>query len=116
MKLRIKRVYAPPTAADGRRILVERLWPRGLTKEKAAVDLWLKEIAPSTALRQWFGHDPQRWEEFQRRYLDELKRNPEPVALLAQALRKGPATLVYGARDEVHNAAVVLQNNSALFR
>jgi uncharacterized protein YeaO (DUF488 family) len=116
MKIRIKRVYEQPDKHDGRRILVDRLWPRGLTKEKASVDLWLKDIAPSTALRKWFGHDPDKWEAFKERYLAELKTNREPIRLLKQELDKGDVTLVYGAKDKEHNEAVVIQENSALFR
>jgi uncharacterized protein YeaO (DUF488 family) len=115
-RFRIKRVYELPDKHDGRRILVDRLWPRGLTKEKASIDLWLKEIAPSTELRKWFDHDPGRWEEFKERYLDELKGNSEPIRLLKQELDKGIVTLVYGAKDEEHNQAVVIQENSWLFR
>ena len=89
--------------------MVERLWPRGLKKEEVAADLWLKEVAPSPELRQWFGHDPARWEEFRRRYLEELKKNPEPVELLKQRSREGAVTLIYASHDEVHNGAVVLQ-------
>ncbi len=103
-----KRVYEPPAADDGMRILVDRLWPRGLSKEAAALTLWLKEIAPSTDLRKWFGHDPTRWLEFQRRYYVELNSNPAAVERLRDLLRKGPATLLYAARDEEHNDAVVL--------
>jgi uncharacterized protein YeaO (DUF488 family) len=113
---RIKRVYEPPDKHDGRRILVDRLWPRGLTKEKAGIDLWLKDIAPSTELRKWFGHNPDRWEEFKERYLAELKDNSEQIQLLKQELDKGSVTLVYGAKDEEHNQAVVIQENSRLFR
>ena len=116
MDIKIKRVYEPPDKDDGRRILVDRLWPRGLTKEKASVDLWLKDIAPSTALRKWFGHDPSKWEEFKKRYLTELKDNGEPVRLLKQEMEKGVVTLVYGAKDEEHNEARVLQENSVFFR
>ena len=115
-RFRIKRVYELPDRHDGRRILVDRLWPRGLTKEKASIDLWLKDIAPSTELRKWFDHDPERWEEFKERYLDELKGNSEQIQLLKQELDKGIVTLVYGARDEEHNQAVVIQENSWLFR
>jgi uncharacterized protein YeaO (DUF488 family) len=107
--IRIKRVYEEPEIEDGTRILVDRLWPRGLTKEKARVDLWLKDVAPSTELRKWFAHDPARWAEFRSRYLDELKRNKEPVSLLRQHAAKGTVTLVYGAKDQQHNEAVVLQ-------
>ena len=108
MKPALKRVYEPPSETDGTRILIDRLWPRGLSKDKAHVDLWLKAIAPSTELRQWFGHDPDRWAEFQSRYRAELEANPDAVAELISALRRGPATLVYGARDETRNDAVVL--------
>lgn len=110
MNIRIKRVYEPPDKEDGFRILVDRLWPRGLTKEKASVDLWLKEIAPSTELRKWFGHDPKKWEEFKKRYLHELKENNEPVSLLKEQMKKGVVTLIYGAKDEVHNEALVILN------
>jgi uncharacterized protein YeaO (DUF488 family) len=107
--VKIKRVYEKPSKQDGKRILVDRLWPRGLTKEKASVDLWLKEIAPSTVLRKWFGHEPDKWKEFQKRYQDELKNNKEQVSLLKEQVKKGPVTLVYGAKDEEHNEAVVLK-------
>lgn len=109
MTVTIKRVYEAPSAHDGTRVLVDRLWPRGLTKAKAAVDLWLKEIAPTTELRKWFGHDPDKWAEFTRRYRAELTANTEQVALLRSAMKKGKVTLVYGAKDEKHNDAVVLQ-------
>jgi len=109
MKAHIKRVYDSPEKSDGTRILVDRLWPRGLSKAKARVDLWLKDIAPSTELRKWFGHDPGKWAEFEKRYRAELEGNGEPVALLKSATKKGPVTLVYGAKDEAHNEAVVLQ-------
>jgi uncharacterized protein YeaO (DUF488 family) len=107
--IKLKRVYEAPSKADGTRILVDRLWPRGLSKEKAHVDLWLKEVAPSTELRKWFAHDPAKWAEFQARYHAELKQNPDQIALLKQAAAKGPATLLYGAKDEEHNEAIVLQ-------
>ncbi len=109
MNIRIKRVYERPDAEDGIRILVDRLWPRGLTKAKARVDLWLKEIAPSTELRKWFGHDPAKWADFKTRYHAELQANDEPVARLKAAIAQGPVTLLYGAKDEAHNEAVVLQ-------
>ena len=109
MKIGIKRVYEEANAKDGKRILVDRLWPRGLTKAKAKVDLWLKEIAPSPALRKWFGHEPSRWKEFKRRYSAELARNNEQVSLLEREISSGKVTLVYGAKDEQHNAAVVLK-------
>ena len=116
MAIKIKRVYAEPSDEDGKRILVDRLWPRGLSKEKAQVDLWLKEIAPSTQLRKWFDHDPSKWAEFKQRYLIELQANGEAVQALKEELKKGNVTLVYGAKDEEHNDAIVLQENSALFQ
>jgi uncharacterized protein YeaO (DUF488 family) len=103
----LKRAYEAASPEDGRRVLVDRLWPCGVSKEKAEVDLWLKEVAPSTALRQWFGHDPKRWDEFRRRYRAELDANDEAVEQLRDVIRKGRTTLVYGARDEAHNDAVV---------
>jgi uncharacterized protein YeaO (DUF488 family) len=109
MHINIKRVYDKPDKADGTRILVDRLWPRGLTKAKAKVDLWLKEIAPSTELRKWFGHESDKWAEFKKRYHAELKKNAEPVALLKEEIKKGAVTLVYGAKDKENNEAVVLQ-------
>ncbi|MFA4903093.1 MAG: DUF488 domain-containing protein [Desulfobaccales bacterium] len=107
--LTLKRAYAPPSPADGFRVLVERLWPRGLTKADAALDLWLKEIAPSPELRQWFAHDPTKWEEFCRRYWAELADRTDAVKLLKEKLRQGKVTLVYGSKDETHNAAVALK-------
>lgn len=109
MKINIKRVYEKPDKKDGMRILVDRLWPRGLTKEKAEVDLWLKEIAPSAELRKWFGHDPAKWEDFQKQYKQELKKNHEQVLLLKKQLKKGIVTLLYGAKDQEHNEALVLK-------
>ena len=108
-RVAIKRVYDEPSEADGSRILVDRLWPRGLTKAKAKVDVWLKEIAPSSELRKWFGHDVARWAEFQRLYLEELKTRGEPLAQLKQEAARGPVTLLFGARDVDHNEAVILQ-------
>lgn len=116
MDIEIKRVYEQPDKDDSRLILADRLWPRGLTREKASVDPWLKGIAPSTELRKWFGHDPSKWEEFKERYLSELKGNSEQIWLLKQEMEKGVVTLVYGVKDEEHNEAVVIQENSALFR
>lgn len=109
MKLHLKRVYEPRADSDGLRVLVDRLWPRGLTKEEAAVDLWLKEIAPSSELRKWFGHDPERWAEFRRRYRAELAGKGSEVATLRRQGGKGTVTLLYGAKDEAHNQAVVLK-------
>ncbi len=107
--IRLKRVYEPPTAADGVRVLVDRLWPRGFTKAAAAIDRWLRDIAPSAELRRWFAHRVERWPEFRRRYPAEVKQRPELVAELRAMARRGPITLVYAARDEEHNAAVVLR-------
>ena len=107
--IHLKRAYEEPSENDGLRVLVERLWPRGLTKERAAVDLWLKDVAPSPELRKWFGHDPARWEQFQERYRQELREKEDAVRLLKQKAKEGPVTLVYAARDEEHNGAVVLQ-------
>lgn len=109
LQIRLKRVYDPPAKADGPRILVERLWPRGMTKEAAAVDLWLKEIAPSPALRQWYAHDPAKWPEFQRRYLAELGANASAVEALRLLCAKGPVTFVYAAKDEARNSAAALK-------
>jgi uncharacterized protein YeaO (DUF488 family) len=109
MDIRIKRVYDEPAEQDGTRILVDRLWPRGLTKQRAKVDLWLKVIAPTTELRKWFAHDPSKWPDFQTRYLDELKQNGEHLAHLKEAAGQGTITLLYGAKDQDHNEAVVLQ-------
>lgn len=106
----IKRVYDAPDEDDGKRILVDRLWPRGMTKEKAQVDLWLKEIAPTTELRKWFEHDPEKWEAFKKRYIKELQENKEPVSILKDAVKRGKVTLLYGAKDEEHNEALVLKN------
>ena len=105
----MKRAYEEPEKSDGTRILIDRLWPRGLSKEKAKIDLWFKEIAPSTELRKWFGHDPDKWDEFRRRYKAELGMNKASVDELVGVLKRGRATLVYAARDEEHNDAVVLQ-------
>ncbi|HEU5004785.1 MAG TPA: DUF488 domain-containing protein [Candidatus Saccharimonadales bacterium] len=110
MKVNIKRVYEEPSAKDGKRILIDRLWPRGLTKEKAKVDLWLKDIAPSTGLREWFGHDPGKWPEFQKRYEQELKSNEAVVSQLRDELKTSPVTLVFSAKDELHNDAEVLKS------
>lgn len=107
--IRIKRVYDPPDKDDGTRVLVDRLWPRGLRKEDAALTLWLKEIAPSPELRMWFGHDPARWIEFDRRYRAELKKNDEAVGQLGELVKRGPVTLLYAAHDTAHNQAIVLE-------
>jgi uncharacterized protein YeaO (DUF488 family) len=107
--VKLKRAYESPAAEDGTRILVDRLWPRGLTKEKAALDQWMKDIAPSTELRKWFGHDPARWREFRRRYAGELRHKPDLLDHLRSLARLGPITLVYSAHDEKHNDAVLLR-------
>jgi uncharacterized protein YeaO (DUF488 family) len=108
MRIAIKRVYQEPDPTDGFRILVDRLWPRGLSKERAKVDLWLKEVAPSTDLRKWFQHDPAKWTEFQKRYKQELKAQGDQLNLIKEKLHQGPVTLLYGAKDEEHNEAAVL--------
>lgn len=109
MKLRIKRAYEPASPEDGARFLVDRLWPRGVRKETLLLTGWLKEVAPSDALRRWFGHAPERWEEFRRRYQQELKSHRSVLQPLRDALNRGPVTLVYSAHDEAHNQAVVLR-------
>ena len=108
--IRIKRVYEPPSRDDGTRVLIDRLWPRGLTKEKAAIDHWMKDIAPSAELRKWFGHEPARWEAFRCRYAREIRDHAEDLARLRSLARSRPITLIYSARDEVHNDAVVLRD------
>ena len=107
--VRIKRAYEAPSPHDGTRILVDRLWPRGVKKADAGISQWMKEIAPSNELRKWFGHDPERWEEFRRRYKAELAKKRELMAQLRELAREGPLTLVYSAHDEAHNQAVVLR-------
>lgn len=108
MEIRLKRAYEPPADEDGARLLVERLWPRGLTKEKARIDEWFKDVAPSPELRGWYGHDPDR-PGFRKRYLAELKRNPAAVERLRARLKEGPVTFVYAAKDERRNSAVLLK-------
>lgn len=107
--IKLKRAYEKPAREDGWRVLVERLWPRGLTKSEAKIDLWLKDVAPSTELRKWFGHDPAKWAQFRRRYQSELKQHRESIDMLEQKARERPVTLVYAARDQEHNGAVVLK-------
>jgi uncharacterized protein YeaO (DUF488 family) len=109
-RINVKRVYEPPSSEDGMRILVDRLWPRGLRKDEARIDLWLKEIAPSTALRKWFGHNPERWEEFRRRYREELRRNIPALAELRELTAKHNVTLIFSAHDLAHNNALVLRD------
>lgn len=109
MVIRLKRAYEPPESDDGFRVLVDRLWPRGVSKRAARIDLWLKEIAPSAALRQWFGHDPAKWNEFRARYFRELQKNGAAVEQLMTHARHGTVTLVYGAKDQEHNDAAALK-------
>jgi uncharacterized protein YeaO (DUF488 family) len=109
--LKLKRVYKKPSNEDGFRILVERLWPRGLTKDRAGVDLWLKEVAPSPELRKWYSHDPAKWEEFRRRYEKELENKKNEIDLLLDMCREGTVTLVYAAQDEEHNSALLLKQH-----
>lgn len=107
--VKLKRAYEPASASDGRRVLVDRLWPRGLKKAEAEIDEWMKDIAPSTQLRKWFGHDPARWSEFRRRYEAEVRQHPELLDRLQTFAHEGPLTLVFSAHDEEHNDAVVLK-------
>ncbi|WP_373651701.1 DUF488 domain-containing protein [Schlesneria sp. DSM 10557] len=106
----LKRVYDEPSSQDGTRILVERLWPRGVSKEKGAIDLWLKEIAPTTELRKWFGHDPAKWDEFRQRYWAELRHNQAPLETLRAKSAEGAVTLVYSSHDQEHNSAIALRD------
>ena len=108
-KLEVKRIYERSEPSDGYRVLVDRVWPRGLSKQDADIDLWLRDIAPSTELRQWFGHEPRRWDAFRRRYFDELDEMPDTVAVIRDRLRKDDVTLLYSARDEERNQAVALR-------
>jgi uncharacterized protein YeaO (DUF488 family) len=108
--IRLKRAYEDAAPDDGQRFLVERLWPRGVRKAALPLDGWLKDVAPSPALRKWFGHDPEKWAEFRRRYFAELKQHEAALAPLREAIRAGPVTLVYGSRDTEHNAAVALRD------
>jgi uncharacterized protein YeaO (DUF488 family) len=109
MPIRIKRIYEPAEPKDGYRVLVDRLWPRGLSKDKAQIDLWLRDVAPSSALRVWFGHDPARWAGFRARYHAELRRNSKALVPLVEQAKKGALTLLYSARDERFNQAVALK-------
>ncbi|HET7453766.1 MAG TPA: DUF488 family protein [Thermoanaerobaculia bacterium] len=106
--IRLKRVYEPPASDDGTRVLVERLWPRGVSKASGRIDLWTKEVAPSPELRRWYGHAPEKWAEFRRRYLAEIRRNPDVASLGERVRRDGNVTFVYAARDEERNSARVL--------
>lgn len=107
--IRIKRVYEAAQEEDGVRILVDRLWPRGISKEKAAIDKWMKEIAPSDKLRKWFSHDPKKWKQFKERYLKELESKTDLIEELRHPSKKGTLTLLYSAKDELHNQALVLK-------
>jgi uncharacterized protein YeaO (DUF488 family) len=109
VSLRLKRAYDVPALEDGLRILVERLWPRGLSKERAAVDRWAKDLAPSAELRRWYGHDEEKWPEFKRRYRAELREHQDELAELRRLARAGPVTFVYGSRETEHNSAAVLR-------
>jgi uncharacterized protein YeaO (DUF488 family) len=106
----LKRAYDPADGNDGRRILVDRLWPRGVSKAEADIDEWVRELAPSTALRKWFGHDPARWPQFRHRYAREIRGHAELLGHVRDLARRGPITLVYSARDEAHNDAIVLRD------
>lgn len=109
MDIRVKRVYEAPSPEDGRRILVDRLWPRGLAREQARVDLWLKEVAPSAELRKWFNHEPETWPEFQRRYRDELLKHPAELERLLEVAGRNPVTLLFGTREARFNNAQALK-------
>ena len=109
MRIRIKRVYETPETSDGTRILVDRLWPRGLSKERAALDDWMKDIAPSDELRKWFAHDSGKWSEFRAAYLEELKAHHDTLERLAKLARRGTVTLLFAARNEKHNNAAVIR-------
>ncbi len=107
-EIKIKRIYEKPDASDGYRILVDRLWPRGMKKETAAIDLWLKEVAPSNTLRQWFNHEPEKWQEFKNRFVEELVEKQEQLATIATKAKSQTVTLLYSAKDEKHNNAMAL--------
>jgi uncharacterized protein YeaO (DUF488 family) len=109
MPIDLKRAYDPPAKSDGRRILVDRIWPRGIAKDDLRIDAWLKDVAPSTGLRKWFGHDPAKWDEFKKRYARELEQRPEALEELLEKARAGHVTLVFGAKDIEHNNAVALK-------
>ncbi len=108
-KIHIKRIYEPPAASDGTRILVDRLWPRGVAREEARIDAWIKDVAPSDALRRWYSHDPEKWPEFRARYIAELKHNPAVVELQDMAAKSKTLTLLFAAKDKLRNNATVLQ-------
>ena len=108
-KINIKRSYDKPASGDGSRILVDRIWPRGVSKEELKIDEWLKEIAPSTSLRKWFGHDPKKWNEFKKRYFDELENNKDLIKKIIEQTKYSTVTFVYSAKDSEHNNAVALK-------
>lgn len=110
VQVQLKRIYEPPQKSDGYRVLVDRVWPRGLSKDAAQIDLWMKDIAPSTALRKWFNHDPARWVGFQEKYRAELHELGDKLDELRARAKKEPVTLLYGAKDTEHNQAVVLRD------
>lgn len=110
MKIKIKRAYEIASKDDGTRILVERLWPRGIKKENLRLDYWMKDIAPSAELRKWFSHDPAKWQQFQKKYNAELDQHPEAVELLLKEIRKGPVTFLYSSHDTEHNSAISLMH------
>lgn len=107
--IQVKRIYEPPSESDGQRLLVERLWPRGMKKETARLDAWLRDVAPSTPLRQWFKHDPAKWAEFQRRYREELDQHPDAWKPIIEAAHKGKVTLLFSSHDAEHNNVVALK-------
>jgi uncharacterized protein YeaO (DUF488 family) len=109
MEIYVKRAYDKPQKSDGFRVLIDRVWPRGVRKEDLKLDEWLKDLAPTTELRRWFGHDPDKWEEFRSRYFGELDSHPDEIQKLRQQARKGPVTIVFGAREERFNNAVALK-------
>ncbi len=109
MAIHLKRAYDRPTRSDGFRVLVDRVWPRGVTKEQLKTDMWLKNIAPSTQLRKWFGHDPEKWKEFRKRYFKELDSHPEEIRLLREKMQSGEVTLVFGAKEERFNNAEAIK-------
>jgi len=109
MRIKLKRIYDAPHKTDGTRILVDRIWPRGLSKSRAKVDLWIRDIAPSNELRRWFGHDPNKWGEFRRRYFKELRDNDAMVRTIHDEAARGPATLLFAAKDTQHNNAQALK-------
>ena len=111
MPIDLRRAYDPPAKSDGRRILVDRVWPRGIARDDLQIDAWLKDLAPSTALRKWFGHDPAKWDEFRKRYARELEQRSEALEALVEKARAGHVTLVFSAKDTLHNNAVALREH-----